>query len=239
MTLTAAHTAILEAPFRANEHRFDASNNLYLDKEAIRRRLSLVDPHWMQSEPHLASETADLVSLSATITLGGATRSALGVAIVNRWKSIDDKQPDGSTKKKRIEIDGYDLARAKRLAYKYADADLLPRIAMQFGVGAYLKEPAVKAIKTEKQLAEFLAKLPPPPDAHWSLNGGRQRIGDFMKLVHLEWNAVNALVEPGKTLAGLSDTALSEVQFMARLAELAFKPAAPKTAAPEAAIESH
>lgn len=230
MALNSHQEQMLKAPFHAWEHSFDNSGNVYLEKTAIRHRLSLVDPAWSQSKPELVAETLDLVSLSASITVCGSTRSALGVGIIQRWK------------KGGGEMQGYELARATRQAYKTADADLVPRIGMQFDIGAYLKTPAAKNCKTEEQLKKYLETLPPPPDSHWSLNGGRQRIADLLKSFGLEWEDIKSVVEPGRTLGGLSETSLTETEFVRRLAEIAFKPAAPKAAAPppaEAATVSH
>lgn len=224
MTLTEAQQAKLEAPFKLEEHRIDPSGNVYIDKAAIRRRLSQVDPGWSQTPPLVVSQTPNTVTLSATLTIAGSTRSASGVAIINRWKKVDGK---------KVELVDYDLCRAERLAYKSADADILPRCAQQFNVGVYLKVDAIKNVKTEAALKDFLAKLTPAPvAAHWADNGGRQRVAAFLAKVGLEWAAIKDIVEPGKVLALLNETTLDEAAFMVRLAEIAFKPAAPQTPPP-------
>lgn len=221
MTLTSAQEALLTLPFRLDEHGFNGSHNVYLLKSAIRRRLSLVDPGWSLSQPVLVQQTANTVQLSASLTICGSTRSATGVAIINRWKK--------DAKDNRIEMIDYDLALAQLKAQKNADSDLLPRIAVNgFNVGAYLKVEAIKSVKTPEALKAFLDKLPPPPGAHWSANGGRERVAAFLKLLNLKWDDIKDLIEPGHALSGLSDTMLDESHFMLRLAELAYKPAEPK-----------
>lgn len=235
MTLTAAQQAQLEAPFALNEHRYDASGNIYIDKEAIRRRLFQVDPNWSQSLVVESARTANTVSLTSTITICGTSRSALGVAIINRWKkiSVTKKDPETGAETKvetKAELEGYDLARAEKLAYKSADADLLPRIGYQFNVGTYLKS---NGIKNETQLKAYLAKLTPATVAtHWADNGGRERVANLLAKLGLEWAAIKDRVEPGKILALLKDTTLDEAGFTARLAEIAFKPAAPQVPPP-------
>lgn len=231
--LTAAQQALLEQPFKPEEHRFDASGNLYVDKAAFRRRFSQVDPGWSQTPPVVVSQTPNTVTLAATITISGSTRSASGVSIINRWK----KGVDPNTKKEiKVEIEGYDLARAEKLAYKSADSDLLPRIAQQFNCGWYLKLSEVKNVKTEAQLKAFLSKLPGGPSgSHWADNGGRQRVAAFLAKIGLEWAQIKDMIEPGKTLTILNDTMLDETAFLVRLAEIAFKPAGPQTPPPSTA----
>ena len=228
MTLTAEQQARLEAPFKLEEHRYDASGNIYLDKAAIRRRIFQIDPNWSQSLVVESARTANTIALTSTITICGTSRSALGVAIINRWK-----KGEGG---KKIELEDYDLARAEKLAYKSADSDLLPRIALQFNIGTYLR---ANGIKNESALKEFLAKSAPAPvAAHWADNGGRQRVAAFLAKVGLEWAAIKDKVEPDKVLTLLIDTTLDEAAFMVRLAEIAFKPATPQTPPPAPAPAS-
>jgi hypothetical protein len=220
MTLAPAQEAILALPFALNEHAFNGSNNVYIKKSAIRRRLSLVDPGWSQTPPVVVTQDDNTVALAATLTICGSTRSGVGVGVISRWNK--DKTP----------MKDFGLALAVLKAQKNADTDLLPRCAIQFNVGAYLKAEGVKDIKTEDALKEFLAKLPAPPSTHWAANGGRERIGAIMKKIGMEWKAVADLIEPGRTLSGLSETTLDEAMFTVRLAEIALKPAAPVTPPP-------
>lgn len=148
--LTLEQRAFLAKPFTLNEHGF-VNGNVYLKKAAIRRRLSLVGP-WSLSEPTLITMTDRLVVMSASLTLGDESRAGVGTGI------ILTKDKEG----KPLSEDN--LARSAAKAFKTAASDTLPRAAMLFGVGDYLKDAG--KIKTEADLKKLLDSLAAPPTPH-------------------------------------------------------------------------
>ncbi len=130
--LTFEQMILLEKPFAVSEHDF-VRGNVYLKKSAIRKRLNAVDAGWSNTEPQLVSFSDDVIVLRGGLTVGGVTRYALGRGIVGRFRK--DYQTRQVT-----ELSGFDLAREITKAYKSADSDLLPRCAVLFGVGSYLKD---------------------------------------------------------------------------------------------------
>lgn len=122
--LTSEQIDILNAPFD-DVHDYGVVNGkVYLRKEAIKRRLTAADPGWSISEPQFVARDGDVVFMSATLTVGGVSRAALGSGTINSTR----KQKDGSV----IAIDGYDLALEIRKAYKGAAMDCLARAAVFF-----------------------------------------------------------------------------------------------------------
>lgn len=225
MTLSAAQQTLIEKPFAFNEHSFK-HGQVYLLKSAIRRRLNDVDRDWREDKPELLTDTdPDVVSIALPLTVAGVTRVGVGVGIINRWIT------DEKTGEIVGEIEGFKLALEKSKARKSAATDALTRAFNEFNGGAYLKDKPSK-IK-QNDFADWLAKLTPTPAAsHWAANGGLERVGKFMKNIGMKWETIADLIEPGRTLSGLSDTTLDEAAFMVELAKLAFKPAAPQTPPP-------
>ena len=155
-TLSPEDQALLEKPFRVDEHGF-LQGKPYIKKSAIRRRLSAVDPGWSQAEPAFVTRDGDVVFYSLSLTVRGVTRSNLGSGIVQTSKTNKDTG-------EITEYTGFELARNVAKAHKQAASDGLPRAAETFNVGAYLKEipPGVK-VSTPEALKAYLDKVTPPP----------------------------------------------------------------------------
>lgn len=222
-TLTETQLNLIRKPFLPDEHNF-VNGNVFIEKWAIRRRLDEVDPGWEQTSPELMTETEDAVMMSGGLTISGVTRYAVGAGLITRHNVNKDTGEIS-------ELKPYDLARNKRLAYKSADSDLLPRAFKKFGGGDYLD--LIPKVKNMDELKRELAKLNksaaspqstpvvPPSPQHWATNGGGQRINAKMKLLKLDAAHVLEHAEPGHKLFKLSDSTLTEDQFSARLDDLA------------------
>lgn len=147
--LTIDQIALLQKPFQPNEHGW-VNGSIYIKKAAIRRRLNQVDPAWMISPPALVIAQDDLIVLTGTLTIGGVARSGLGTGIIQLTKKLSS----GSV----VDLEGFELSRARAKAYKTAASDILPRAASMFGVGDYLKEiPA--GVKDEQKLAAYFQSI--------------------------------------------------------------------------------
>lgn len=207
-----------EKPFSFEEHgiikKKDGNiDSVYLLKDAIRRRLSQIDPHWTTSAPQLMGIQGDVVAMTGALTFLGAMRTAIGTGKItsSKW---DDKQ------NKRVDIEGYELAREVSKAMKSAVSDLLPRLATEWNIGGYLRQMDRK-IKTE---AEFKGWLTGQMSAweqryatHWANNGKGALFGALIKAHGLTWDVVKVELEPGRTLSGLRDITLSDVDAFTRL----------------------
>lgn len=142
----------LEKPFAFEDHgiirkKDQTIDNVYLLKEAIRRRMSLIDPQWSTGAPELVGIQGDVVVMRGTLTLLGATRTAMGTGKITRTRQYDNK---------RVEIEGYELAREESKAIKAAVSDLLPRLATEWNIGSYLRSMP-KTIKTDADLKQWLS----------------------------------------------------------------------------------
>lgn len=162
--LTPQQIEALARPFTPEEHAFTPDKKPYLTKEAIRARLSMVG-QWSISKPEILTQTDSLVVLTAELTLGGETRAAIGTGIVQEVKPDANGEFPANA--------GYRRAVNSARAFKTAASDLLPRCAIQFNVGGYLKDPAVKSINNPAALANWLKTLLPPPTAASIANGGK------------------------------------------------------------------
>jgi hypothetical protein len=151
--LSAQQIALLEAPFALDEHAF-VSNNPYIKKSAIRNRLNVVDSGWRSSPPQLVAVSGDVVVMSGSLTLCGVTRCAVGTGIIQRTKKDDND--------KVIPLSDYEIARNTAKAFKTAESDLLPRCALQFGIGTYLKDMPPRTVRDTGTLKALLAKLNAP-----------------------------------------------------------------------------
>jgi len=125
-------------PFAINEHGFvpqgrgnDGGGNPYIIKHAIQRRLDKVAPNWSLSEPRVVMIHEDAVILSGTLTIDDQSHGDIGTGIIQRIRYDKDKKP--------YEITPYDLSREVAKAFKTAASDLLPRCAVHFGIGWYLR----------------------------------------------------------------------------------------------------
>lgn len=140
--------ALLEKPFRVEEHGFK-NGQPYILKSAIRRRLNQVDPGWRLSGVHHVATINDVVLMAGALSVCGASREDVGSGIVQSQKKSGAKT---------LDVTGYELARETSKAFKTAVSDLLPRCALQFGVGWYMKA-LPKHVRDEASLAQYLAAL--------------------------------------------------------------------------------
>ncbi len=147
MSLTPEQETALRKPFQVAEHGF-VNGKPYLKKDAIKRRLSQVDPGWQMGAPSVVAVDEDLVTLTAALIVADVARHALGAGVIQR---VDRDGKD---------VGIYELGRNKLRAYKTADSDLIARCAMQFGVGEYLKA-VPKTVKDERTLHDWLLSLLP------------------------------------------------------------------------------
>ncbi len=185
--------ALLAKPFLFAEHAFirngnSASGVVYILKSAIRNRLSQVDPAWRLSEPEFVCVDGDVVIMRGSLTVCGVTRFQIGTAIIQRA----DK--DG------VKLEGYSLAKAVAKAYKTAATDILPRAAVEYNVGTYLKDiPQSKKPTTETALKEYLDKLTAPPaDPNaWSIENTRTWLN--------KWRASGLIDDKLKKALGITD----------------------------------
>lgn len=204
----------LKKPFSLDEHRF-LQGNPYILKQAIRDRLSEVDPAWSTTPPEIINVHGDSIVLRGGLTVCEITRYSIGTGIVNSTRKRTD-DVDGKKITRVAPLEGYDLAREQNKAYKAADSDLLPRCAVEFGVGAYLKDRPRG--QSEGEFPQWLNGL--LSKYHWAYNGAGKRFGELLKAYGLQWNDVNSIIEPGRTLRGLSDISLDEITAFVRLDEI-------------------
>lgn len=204
----------LKKPFSVSQHRW-VQNNPYILKEAIRERLYEVDSRWTNTPPEILNIHGDSIILRAGLTVCEVTRFAIGTGIIQSTRKVK-RVEDGKEIVVTENLEGFELAREQNKAYKSADSDLLPRCAIEFGVGAYLKDKP-KDIKSQQDFSAWINKLLAAHSGHWAFNGGRQRFTDAMKEYQVRWADVATQLEPGRTLHQLSDTTLSEEEAMKRL----------------------
>ncbi len=209
--LTDIQIEALAAPFTPAEHGW-VNGSPYLLKSAIMRRLSQVDPAWSISQPMVMHQSADIIVLSADLTIAGVTRSGVGTGIIIRTKT--DRKTNTTT-----DVTGYELQKNISKAWKSATSDLLPRAANNFAVGAYLRD--APKFKTQQEFNDYIADLLHDSSTGWTRNGGRQRVKNTLDALSLTWAQIASLVEPGRTLGQLSDTNLTESEFIARCAVIA------------------
>ncbi len=200
---------ILEESFSVEEHDWK-DGQIYLRKDAIRRRLTEADPRWELSPPTIVNVHDDVVIMTASLVVAGINRAGIGTGVIQHAK-IDPK-----TGEVNRNVEANLLAKA----YKSAASDCLPRAALEFNVGWYLRhlsDQAKQWVKTRDGLQKYLASL----NKHWALNGGGRRFVEKMEALGLNWLQVSSHLEEGLTLARLSDTSLSEGEAIARLEALA------------------
>ncbi len=200
---------ILEEPFQVEEHDWK-DGQIYLRKDAIRCRLTEADPRWELSQPTIVNVHDDVVVMTASLMVAGISRAGIGTGIIQHAK-IDPKTGESNRN-----VEATLLAKA----YKSAASDCLPRAALEFNVGWYLRhlsDQAKQWVKTREGLQKYLASL----SKHWALNGGGRRFAERMETLDLSWPQVAAQLEDGVMLARLSDTTLNEAEALIRLEELA------------------
>jgi len=158
--LTEKQIKDLQEPFKLNEHGFYLKAP-YILKSAIRERLNRVSPDWQLLPPELVTIEGDVVVMRGGIQIGDVKRYAIGTGVILRA----DK--DG------LMFDGAKLAGMVAKAMKQAASDILPRSAIDFGMGQYLKNKPKKV--NEENFAPWLASLttaPADPNA-WTVDNIR------------------------------------------------------------------
>jgi hypothetical protein len=203
--LTPKQISDLEKPFEVKEHRF-LSGNPYILKSAIRTRLRQVDPHYTTGAPELLARDGDVVIMLGSLTIGDITHFGVGTGTM----IVSTKN---ETTGEIIPVSPFEAARQMAKAYKQAASDILPRAALEFNCGNYLKDKP-KAVKQEG-FEDWLKKLNMP--SHWADNGGVGRMNAEIFKVGLKWEYIKDKMEPGKVLTRLQDTTLTEEAFIARL----------------------
>lgn len=206
--------ALLDKPFTIEEHGYVERVGFYILKSAIHRRLRDIDPRYKTTPPEMMLIDDDIVVMRGGLMLFGETRYALGTGKIDRVKW--DKQ-----KNQEVPLSASEIVRNRLKALKQAASDLLPRGAQQFGIGDYMRD-VPRDDRSRDNFPGYLRNLMSkwekdhqPP--HWALNGGGIRVKLLMDLWGLQWKTVAALVEDGNLLLKLSDTKLTEVEFIARL----------------------
>jgi len=206
-----------EKPFSFDEHgiihKKDGSiDSVYLLKDAIRRRMTQIDPHWTTSAAQLMGIQGNVVAMTGALTFLGAQRTAIGTGKITTTKTVDNK---------RVELEGYELDREISKAMKGAVSDLLPRLATEWNIGGYLRQLPLKVIKTEAGFKSWLTVQMAAWEAryttHWAANGKGALFGSLSKALGLTWDVVKVELEPGRTLSRLSDISLTDVDAFARL----------------------
>lgn len=163
-------------PFLPEEHGFvggddENSGNAYILKSALRRRLTEIDKKWRLGTPQLMAVDADLVVMTGELIVEGASRCAVGTGKIATTKNVKDSNgrnvkdtKTGQTVTEPLSL--FELTREKNKAYKSAASDLLPRLCLEYNIGAYLKEMP-KTIRTRAALVKWLdglkPKVAPPP----------------------------------------------------------------------------
>ena len=137
---------LAEMPFEIREHAF-IKEQVYIQKWAIRQRLTKMDPRWYQTRPIVTMmDEHDLVTATISIVVNGVERFGTGIGIIQRK---DSKGNDYS---------GFALARSIAKAIKSAVSDALPRAALEFNIGWYLRLLSAKTIRNEESLKKFIAE---------------------------------------------------------------------------------
>lgn len=222
MAISPDQQALLEAPFKPDEHGFNGSSQAYILKHALRQRLNKIDPHWSTGAPEVLSADEALIVIRLPLTIHGATRYGVGACAILRADKNGNK------------FEGLKLAQAVAKAFKHAVSDALPRAAIEFNCGAYLKAKPQSVGKDD--FPGWLAKLTAP---HWANNGGRERIAAWLDGAGFTWAVVKDQIEPGRTLERLNDTTLTEVQLKERLRQVKADLLKPASSKVETAVQSH
>lgn len=146
--LSEKQIAELAKPFELKEHDF-VEKKPYLLKSAIRARLNRITPGWQLLPPELMAVDGDVVIMKGGIRIGDITRYGVGTGPILR------------ADKNGVVFTGAKLMGMIAKAYKTAASDILPRAALEFGVGEYLKDKPRGV--NEDNFAPWLAKLTAAP----------------------------------------------------------------------------
>lgn len=212
--------ALIEKPFEFEEHGFLEKGGYYILKSAIRQRLNEINPKWRNTPPEILLIEEDLVTMRGGLILFNETRYAVGTGIIERTRY--DREA-----KKEVPLGSYQISRNKAKAMKTAARDLLPRAALEHGIGDYIRDmpkkvregsitidgPKVFKAWLDEQHTAWGQRWP----QHWALNGGGKTVSALMTAWGIQWPLVASQVEPDKVLTKMSDTSLSLVDFIARL----------------------
>lgn len=200
--LTERDWAILGAAFEPSEIGNNGGKP-YVKPRAIRKRLRMVDPNYRTDIDTHIQVIGDVVTVWGGLSLKGVRHACSKSKNVNCWRKVQVDDKDASKGHQYVRVDEYEYARELANAIMKAKTGLLARGAETFDVGDYLKD---KSSPTPPSLASVLKEQP----QHWALNGGGQRFEAMMNQLGLKWADVQSALEPGKTLARLSDTTLDE-----------------------------
>lgn len=216
-----------EKPFLFEEHGFimkDGKNgkqeidSVYIRKDALRRRLTMIDHRWQTMPPELMSIEGNVITMRGSMIFLGTTRTGIGTGIIQTTKY-------DRTSKSKIPIEGYELDRQIAKTMKTANTDLLPRLCIEWNIGSYLR-PVPKTIVTADDFRTWLESKVKEwehiytAQRHWAANGKGTLFNAMVKEYGLSWNTVRAQLEPGRVLNSLRDITLTDVQAFARLADL-------------------
>lgn len=133
-------------PFAAHEHGIKPGGGAYILKTAIEKRLYKVAPGWEMSQPTLITVQGDVVVMSASLKIEGQSHGAIGTGIIKHSK-------DGNSATD---------AQFVSTAFKTASSDCLPRAALLFGLGWYLKvipEAWKERVKNKEGLSMYLDEV--------------------------------------------------------------------------------
>lgn len=144
--------AVLQRPFELKEHGF-SHGNCFIKKSAIKKRLSQVDPNWRITNIREVTRSENVVVMSGDLVIHGVARQGVGADYILRWARHKDTQ-------EVYDLDPITIAQNERKAYKTAASDILPRAAINFYVGEYLKG-IPKWVKSEPDLKKWLAEIAP------------------------------------------------------------------------------
>lgn len=207
-----------EMPFSFEDHgiirKKDGTtiDNVFILKDAIRRRLTQIDRFWTTGDPDMLGIQNDVVVMRGRLTFLGAQRTAVGTGKINSTKWADGK---------KIEIEGFELAREVSKAVKAGSSDLLPRLATEWNIGSYLRQMP-KDIKSDADLKKWLDTQVKAWEQryHWASNGKGSLFWHLIKAYGLTWDIVKKELEPGRDINGLRDIGLTDTQAFVRLEEI-------------------
>lgn len=148
MTLTAKDLAVLQEPFKADEHEI-LRGFVYLKEESITNRLEQVDPAFsflvksITTRDNAGEGGKDVATVScvASLSLKGVVRENVGMATVQRTEAKKDKENNLFTSEANE-------------AEKSATTDAFKRAARLFGVGRYIL--GMGKIDSDQQIINWL-----------------------------------------------------------------------------------
>lgn len=136
--------ALMEMPFEPDEHAF-YNGRPFIKKGAYRKRLTQIDRQWEIRNPTRIEGEEGVIVFAGELVLKGVVRSGVGVGKALIYDG-DKKKPFNT------------LLSEYSKAFKSAVSDLIPRCAMEFGIGTYLKT-VPRNVVDEKTLATWLNEL--------------------------------------------------------------------------------